>query len=363
MARIINFSPGPATIAEAVLIKAQSELLDWQGSGMSIMEISHRSTDFIERVLEPAKANVKKLLNIPDNYHIIFISTGASHQFSAVPLNLLAYKPGKTADYIYTGIWSGKALKEAQRYGEVRVPVNSEANHFTDIADEQTWHLNPHASYVHYTPNETVNGLEFHAIPNTGEVPLVADMSSTILSRPIDVSRFGVIYAGAQKNIGPAGLTLVIVREDLVGHAEPLTPYFYNYENYVRENSLCNTPATFSIYLAGLVFEWLLANGGLATMAEVNHRKARKLYDYIDTSGFYRNEVNPHYRSWMNVIFFLPSPELDLLFVKEAAENGLVNLKGHKLSGGIRASIYNALSEASVDLLITFMKDFVTRHA
>lgn len=362
MSRVFNFCAGPATIAEPVLKKAQMELLDWRGCGMSVMEISHRSADYLEFVLEPAKANLKKLLNIPDHYHILFISTGTSHQFSAVPLNLLDYRPAKTADYLYTGIWSNKALKEASRFGDIRVPVNSEANQFTDIANENTWSLNPNASYVHYTPNETVNGLAFSYIPETGDVPLVADMSSMILSETSDISRFGLIYAGAQKNIGPAGLTIVIIREDLVGHAKAITPYLYNYENYVRDNSLCNTPATYSIYLAGLVFEWLLAQGGLPVMEKINQRKAKKLYDCIDRSDFYVNRVNPHYRSRMNVIFNLPTPELDLLFVKEAASSGLANLKGHKLIGGIRASIYNALPEEGVDALIVFMQDFAKRY-
>jgi len=366
MNRVYNFCAGPSTIAEAVLKRAQSELLDWRGHGTSVMEISHRGDIFIDDVLRPAEANLRKLLNISDDYEVLFISAGTSHQFSMVPLNLLERKKNQIADYFYTGIWSGKAIKEAQRYGEINIALNCEDSQFSHIPCSTTWQLHPDASYVHYTPNETIGGLEFHEIPNVGNgddnIPLVADMSSTILSRPIDVNRFGLIYAGAQKNIGPAGLTIVIVRKNLLGYAKSTTPNFYNYVTYAKQQSVANTPATFAIYLSGLVFEWLLDQGGLENIGKINSRKAQKLYAQIDNSGFYRNPININYRSWMNVIFYLPTPELDTLFAKEAHQAGLVNLKGHKAIGGIRASIYNAMPEAGVEALIGFMQDFEKQY-
>ncbi len=358
--RVFNFSPGPAAIPTAVLERVQQEMLDWNHMGMSAIEISHRGKHYIEKIFEPAKAHLTQLLNIPKNYRILFITGGAQNQFAMVPINLLG--ANKSADYLLTGIWSNKAYQEAQRYGDVRIVADNHDNKCTDIPDPSAWKLNPHAQYFHYVDNETVNGLEFSYIPPTGDVPLIADMSSNILSRPIDVSRYGLIYAGAQKNIGPAGLTIVIMREDLIKPAELLTPFLYQYKTYADHDSLYNTPNTFAIYLSGLVFEWILAQGGLEKMGEINKRKAKKLYDYIDQTNFYTNPVNPTYRSIMNIIFYCPTPELDQLFVEKSTEAGLAYLKGHRLVGGLRASIYNAMPEEGVDALINFMQDFERRY-
>ncbi len=364
--RVYNFSAGPAAIPEAVLKRVQEELLDWQGRGTSVMEISHRSVDFMEKVLFPAEANLRKLMNIPENYKILFVSCGTSHQFSMIPLNLLDLKPDHQADYFYTGLWSGKAIKEAQRYGDINIALSSEKNNFTDIDMPENWALNSKASYVHYTPNETTHGLQFQDIPEMiNHIPLVADMSSMILSRPINVNQFGLIYAGAQKNIGPSGLSIAIIREDLLGYAKSFTPSLYHYKMYSYHQSLFNTPATFAVYMAGLCFEWLLGLGGVAEIAKINQSKAKKLYNYIDKTDFYTNPVNPKYRSDMNVIYYLPKSEDDLLtklFVKQSGEAGLAHLKGHKAIGGIRASIYNAVPESGVDKLIEFMKEFEKRY-
>lgn len=367
MMRVYNFSAGPAAIPEAVLKRVQEELLDWQGRGTSVMEISHRSAEFMEKVLFTAEANLRKLMNIPENYKILFTSCGTSHHFSMIPLNLLDLKSHHQADYFYTGIWSGKAIKEAQRYGDINIAVNSEKNNFTDIDSPQDWKLNPKASYVHYTPNETVHGLEFQDTPKMidNTIPLVADMSSMILSREIDINQFGLIYAGAQKNIGPSGLSIVIIREDLLGFAKPFTPNLYNYKTYSDNQSLFNTPATFAIYMAGLCFEWLLGLGGVAEVEKINQAKSQKLYSYIDKTDFYTNPVNPKYRSHMNVIFYLPKSEDDILtklFVEESTKTGLAYLRGHKAIGGIRASIYNAMPESGVDKLIEFMKVFEKKY-
>lgn len=360
--RAYNFSAGPATIPLPVLTKLQEELLDWRGTGMSVMEISHRSQDYLEHVLKPAQANLRQLLEIPENYQILFITGGASHQFAMVPLNLMGQN--KQADYLHTGIWSEKAIKEAQRYGDVNVAMSNADSQFTSIPAQETWQLNPKAAYVHYTPNETINGVEFRYIPNIEEkIPLVADMSSYILSRPINISKFGLIYAGAQKNIGLAGLTIVIIREELLGKAYDLTPTLYNYQTYAEHQSLYNTPATLSIYLANLVFEWIIStHSSLSNMAVINARKAAKLYNYIDSTSFYQNNIATDCRSIMNVVFRLPTLELDEEFVKEASAADLTNLKGHRLVGGIRASIYNAMPEAGVDALIDFMRQFMERH-
>lgn len=361
MQRKYNFGAGPATLPQEVLEQVQQELLDWQGTGVSVMELGHRTTDFSERVLFPAINELKELMAIPDNYKIVFITGGASSQFSMVPLNLLNNKT--EADYLYTGIWSQKAIAEAKRYCHVHLALNAENNGFTDIPSPAQLKLNPQSAYVHYTPNETINGMEFHWVPDTDTVPLVADMSSNILSRPIDVKRYGVIYAGAQKNIGPAGLTVAIIREDLVGNAMPSTPTLYNYKTYVEHNSLYNTPATFAIYIAGLVFNWLRKQGGLKAIAEINQRKANKLYQLIDDSaGFYKNTINKNCRSRMNIIFNLPDENLQQLFLKETAATGLLYLKGHKAVGGIRASIYNAMPDKGVDALVEFMKEFMKRN-
>ncbi|HHJ12242.1 MAG TPA: 3-phosphoserine/phosphohydroxythreonine transaminase [Chromatiales bacterium] len=359
MTRVYNFSAGPAALPEEVLEQARDELLDWHGAGMSVMEMSHRGKEFMS-IAEQAEADLRELMDIPDEYRVLFLQGGASSQFAMVPMNLLRGR-GK-ADYINTGAWSKKAIAEARRYAEVNVAASSEATNFTTIPPMSDWQLDPEAAYVHYTPNETIGGVEFHWVPETGEVPLVADMSSTILSRPIDVRRFGVIYAGAQKNIGPAGLTLVIVREDLIGETLPGTPTMFDYKVHAEAGSMYNTPPTYSWYLAGLVFQWLKRRGGLERMAEINRRKAEKLYAAIDASEFYSNPVDPDCRSWMNVPFTLADPELDPLFLSEAKEAGLVTLKGHRSVGGMRASIYNAMREEGVDALIAFMADFENRH-
>lgn len=360
MSRPYNFSAGPATLPEAVLEKAQAELLDWQGSGMSVMEMSHRGEEF-KSIAAKAETDLRALLTIPDSYKVLFLQGGASSQFAMVPLNLL--RGNNEADYFNTGLWSKKAIAEAKKYCQVNIAVNSEPNRFTTIEDPDEWQLNPHAAYVHYTPNETINGLEFHTLPAVGEKPLVADMSSTILSRPLDVSRFGLIYAGAQKNIGPAGITVVIIQEDLIGMPIPGVPSMYDYKSHADNASMYNTPPTYAWYLAGLVFEWLQAQGGVSAMAERNQRKAEKLYAAIDNSEFYQNPVDPTYRSWMNVPFTLAKPELDKTFLTEAKAVGLLNLAGHRSVGGMRASIYNAMPEAGVQTLIDFMNDFAQRNS
>jgi phosphoserine aminotransferase len=359
MTRVFNFSAGPAALPQAVLKQAQTEMLDWNGSGMSVMEMSHRGKEFMS-IAEQAESDLRRLMNIPDNYKVLFLQGGASAQFAMVPLNLLR---GKTsADYVNTGAWSKKAISEAKRYCDVNVVASSEDSKFTAIPAFESWKLNGDAAYVHYTPNETIGGVEFHWMPETGDIPLVVDMSSTILSRPVDVSRFGVIYAGAQKNIGPAGLTLVIVREDLIGQVLAGTPTMFDYQIHADAGSMYNTPPTYAWYLAGLVFKWLLDLGGLEGIAEVNRRKAEKLYAAVDGSDFYANPVDPACRSWMNVPFTLANPELDPVFLAEAREQGLVTLKGHRSVGGMRASIYNAMPEEGVDALIAFMADFEKRN-
>ncbi len=359
MTRVYNFSAGPAMLPEAVLERARAELLDWHGTGMSVMEMSHRGEEFVS-IARQAEADLRRLMGIPDDYHVLFLQGGATSQFAMVPMNLLRGR-GR-ADYLDTGLWSRKAIKEARRYCEVNVAASSEAEGYTTIPPRESWRLDPQAAYVHYTPNETIGGVEFHWIPDTGDVPLVADMSSTILSRPVDVSRFGLIYAGAQKNIGPAGLTVVIVRRDLVGETLPGTPTMFDYAAHAEAGSMLNTPPTFAWYLAGLVFQWLLEQGGLEAMAERNRRKAEKLYAAIDASDFYRNPVDPACRSWMNVPFTLADPSLDATFLQEAKAAGLVALKGHRSVGGMRASIYNAMPEEGVDRLVEFMQDFERRH-
>jgi len=355
MTRPYNFSAGPAMLPSAVMERAQAEMLDWHGSGMSVMEMSHRGKEYMS-IATKAEADLRALMSIPENYKVLFLQGGASSQFAMVPLNLLAGKG--SADYINTGMWSKKAIAEAKRYCEVNIVADTSADGFTTVPSQAELKLNPDAAYVHYTPNETIGGVEFDYIPDTGDVPLVADMSSTILSRPIDVSKFGLIYAGAQKNIGPAGLTIVIVREDLIGLAGEQTPAMFNYETHASAGSMYNTPATYSWYVAGLVFEWILENGGLAAMGEINRRKAEKLYAAIDASDFYANPVAANARSWMNVPFTLADADQDAPFLAGAAENGLLTLKGHRSVGGMRASIYNAMPEAGVDALIAYMKSF-----
>ena len=359
MKRVFNFSPGPAMLPEPVLRKAQAELLDWQGSGMSVMEVSHRGTDFIEFAARSERV-LRELLGVPANYKVLFLQGGATLQFAAVPLNLAP--PGGVADYVVTGNWGEKAVQEAERYIRVNVAATSKASKFTTVPDPKTWQVSSNAAYLHYTPNETVFGVEMHSVPEVSDAPLVADMSSTLLSRPIDVSRFGVIYAGAQKNIGPSGLALVIVREDLLGKARRETPGVINYKTMAENDSMWNTPSTLSWYLAGLVFDWLKEQGGLEAMGKVNERKAAKLYRAIDGSGFYKNPVDKAYRSWMNIPFTLPNEALDKPFLQEAKAAGLTNLKGHRVVGGMRASLYNAMPEAGVDALIAFMADFAKRN-
>jgi phosphoserine aminotransferase len=359
MKRVHNFSPGPAMLPEAVLLRAQEELLDWQGSGMSVMEVSHRGTAFVEFAAQSEK-RLRSLLQVPDNYKVLFLQGGATLQFAAVPLNIAP--PGSVVDYVVTGNWSEKAVSEAKRYVDVNVAANGSASKFTSIPAPSTWKLSKNAAYLHYVANETVYGVEFHDVPSVTDAPLVTDMSSTLLSRPIDVSRFGVIYAGAQKNIGPAGLAIVIVREDLLGRARPETPGAIDYKTMAANDSMWNTPPTLTWYFAGLVFEWLEQQGGLATMAKINARKAAKLYAAIDGSDFYANPVEKSARSWMNVPFTLADPELDKVFLQESKAAGLTNLKGHRVVGGMRASIYNAMPEAGVDALIAFMADFEKRR-
>jgi phosphoserine aminotransferase len=342
-------------LPESVLQQAREEMLDWRGTGMSVMEMSHRSDEFVE-IAETAEQDLRELAGISDDYAVLFMQGGASSQFSAIPLNLLGDK--SSADYVNTGIWSKKAIAEAKRFGDVQVVASAEASGFASIPDVADWQTSPDAAYLHYTPNETIGGLEFDFIPDTGSVPLVADMSSTMLSRPMDFSRFGLIYAGAQKNIGPSGLVVVIVRKDLLGKARKEAPTMLNYQVIADNGSMYNTPATYSWYLAGLVFKWLKAQGGVEAMGRINERKARKLYDFIDTSDFYANPIEPRFRSWMNVPFTLADDALNGDFLKGADARGLLNLKGHRSVGGMRASIYNAMPEAGVDALIHYMAEF-----
>ncbi len=345
---------------EPVLRKAQEELVQWRASGMSVMEMSHRGKEFLE-IAAHAEATLRELLGIPATYKVLFLQGGASLQFAMVPINLLRGK--NRADYIHTGEWSKKAIAEARRFGEVNIAASGEASGFTDIPSPDTWRLDPSAAYVHYTPNETIGGVEFPFVPDVGRVPLVADMSSTILSRPLDVTRFGLIYAGAQKNIGPSGLTVVIVREDLLGKPLPGMPIMLDYAIHAANDSMYNTPPTFPIYMAGLVFDWLKGQGGLAGMAQRNERKAGLLYGTIEGSGgFYVCPVAKACRSWMNVPFTLRDARLDEPFLKEAKAAGLLQLKGHRSVGGMRASIYNAMPEEGVVALTEFMREFARRH-
>ncbi len=357
--RVFNFAAGPATLPSEVLEQARLELLDWQGSGMSVMEISHRSPAFMA-VAEEAEADLRELLDVPAGYQVLFLQGGATGQFSAVPLNLTV--PGSIVDFLNTGTWSGKALREAGRYCSVHVAADESASRYTTVPSPTSLRFTPGAAYVHYTPNETIGGVEFPYVPDTETVPLVADMSSTILSRPIDVRRFGLIYAGAQKNIGPSGICLVIVREDLIGNARPGTPAVWDYRAMANERSMLNTPPTFGWYVAGLVFKWLKRQGGLAVIGERNRSKAELLYRAIDGSGFYSNPVARDARSWMNVPFTLRRPELDRRFLEAAAAAGLKNLEGHRSVGGMRASLYNAMPTSGVEALVAFMQDFERRH-
>jgi len=359
MSRVFNFSAGPAMVPQAVLEKAQSEILDWQGTGMSAMEMSHRGKEYMS-IADKAMTDLRDVMAIPDTHEILFLQGGASSQFAMVPMNLLRGK--KSADYINTGAWSKKAIAEAKRYCDVNIVATTEEGKFSSAPSQAELKLNPDAAYVHYTPNETIGGVEFDYIPETNGVPLVADMSSTILSRPIDVSKFAVIYAGAQKNIGPAGLTVVIVRKDLIGETIDGTPGMFDYKAHADNGSMFNTPPTYGWYLAGLVFAWIKEQGGLTKIAEINERKAGKLYAAIDGSDFYASPVAINNRSWMNVPFTLKDAELDKVFLEEDAKKNLVTLKGHRSVGGMRASIYNAMPEEGVDTLVKFMGEFAAKH-
>lgn len=358
MSRAYNFCAGPAALPEAVLEKAQAEILDYQGRGLSVMEMSHRS-DEVVAIAEKAEQDLRQLMSIPSDYKVLFLQGGASTQFAMVPMNLSANN--HVADYVNTGQWSSKAIKEAQHFCNVNVVATSEGDNFTSVPAFDSWRLSSNADYLHYCPNETIGGVEFDFIPEV-DVPLVADFSSSILSEPLDVNKFDLIYAGAQKNIGPAGLTVVIVREGLLGNAIPATPTMLDYKVHADADSMYNTPPTYAWYLAGLVFEWLKEQGGLKAIGKLNKAKSDKLYQYIDNSGFYANPVAVNNRSRMNVPFTLADAALDKQFLKEAEERQLLNLKGHRSVGGMRASIYNAVPMEAVDALIEFMKDFAQRR-
>jgi phosphoserine aminotransferase len=353
--RVFNFSAGPAVLPLPVLEEAQRDLVALPGVGMSILEISHRSKAFDE-IIEGAEADIRRLAGIPDNYRVLFLQGGASLQFAMVPMNLLP--PGGTADYIVTGIWAQKAVKEAQKVGKVNIAASTEAESFARIPRQDELALTPGAAFVHMTSNNTIHGTEWQRPPEVGGVPLVCDASSDILSRPIDVARYGLIYAGAQKNLAPAGLTVVIIREDLATRGPSTLPAMLRYSVHAENKSLYNTPPVFAIYIMRLVLRWLLANGGLAAMAEANERKAGKLYAAIDGTSFYRGNAHPDSRSRMNVTFRLPTEDLEKQFVREATAAGLDGLKGHRSAGGIRASIYNAFPEAGIDALVEFMREF-----
>jgi len=360
MARVYNFSAGPAALPLAVLERARDEMTDFAGTGMSVMELSHRGKAFRE-VAERSEAALRSLLQLPDGYRVLFLQGGATLQFAMAPLNLAT--PEATADYLVTGSWGLKAVAEARRFCHVNVAADEEASGYTRVPPPAGWRLRDDAAYLHYTPNETIGGVEFHWIPDAGAVPLVADMSSSILSRPLDVGRFGLIYAGAQKNIGPAGLTLVIVRDDLVETARDGVASMLRYAVHAGAGSMSNTPPTFAWYVAGLVFDWLLEQGGLEAVGAANARKAETLYRAIDDSGFYANPVEPGSRSRMNVPFTLAEPGLDAAFLAQAEAAGLTNLKGHRSVGGMRASLYNAMPQSGVDTLVEFMGEFERARA
>jgi phosphoserine aminotransferase len=353
--RIHNFSAGPAALPAEVLQQAQAEQLDWQGVGASVMEISHRDKKFID-VAEAAERDLRELMQIPANYKVLFLQGGATTHFAQIPMNLA--RPEQTADYVITGAWGQKAAKEAASL--VQVNVASDVGKYVDIAPQSEWKLTNDAAYVHITPNETIHGVEMHSLPKL-DAPIVADMSSTLLSREINVADYGLIYAGAQKNIGPSGILVLIVRDDLLARQPRKLPAIFNYAKHAESGSMLNTPPTYAWYVAGLVFQWLKKQGGLGVIAKRNEAKASALYSYIDSSNFYRNEVARAARSWMNVPFFLPKPELDAAFLKGADAAGLMGLKGHRDVGGMRASIYNAVSQESVDALISYMQHFASK--
>jgi phosphoserine aminotransferase len=359
MTRVFNFSAGPAVLPEEVLAQAAAEMLDWHGSGMSVMEMSHRGKEFVG-IAEGAERDLRELLAVPEGYTVLFLQGGASLQFAMVPMNLLG--GAKRADYVNTGEWSKKAIKEAKAFCEVNVAASSEDRNFSYVPEQSGWKLDPDAAYVHVCTNETIGGVEFQWVPDAGRVPLVADMSSHILSRPVDVSRYALIYAGAQKNIGPAGLTIVIVRNDLLGRAPRGTPSMLDYKVHAEAQSMSNTPPTYAIYIAGLVFAWLKRQGGVAAMEQKNIAKAKLIYDLLDASPFYASPVRKSDRSRMNVPFTLPDERLDAEFLKGAEARGMFQLKGHRSVGGMRASIYNAMPLAGVERLVRYMREFAQKH-
>jgi phosphoserine aminotransferase len=359
MKRVFNFSAGPAVLPVEVLEQAKEEMLDWHGSGMSVMEMSHRGKEFIA-IHAQAEKDVRELLGVPANYKVLFMQGGAIGENAIVPMNLLRGRT--TIDFVNTGEWSKKSIKEAKKYAAVNIAASSEANNFTSIPDRATWKLDANAAYVHICSNETIGGVQYHFTPETGAVPLVADMSSDILSRPVDVSKYGLIYGGAQKNMGPAGVTLVVVRDDLIGQALPATPSAFDYKQQAENDSMYNTPPTYAIYIAGLVFQWIKKQGGLTAMDTHNQKKAALLYDYMDTTKFYSNPVARKDRSAMNVPFKLPNETLDEPFLKGAQGLGMLQLKGHRSVGGMRASIYNAMPIAGVEALVAYMKEFERKN-
>ena len=359
MTRVLNFSAGPAALPESVLRQAADEMLDWHSSGMSVMEMSHRGKEFIAIHAE-CEALLRELLAIPTNYKVLFMQGGAIGENAIVPMNMLR---GRTsADYVNTGEWSKKSMKEAGKYAAVNVVASSEGTRFDRVPKRETWRLDPNAAYVHICANETIGGVEYHFVPDVGDVPLIADVSSNIMSRPLDVSKFGLIYGGAQKNIGPAGLTIVVVRDDLLGGALPITPSAFNYAEQAASDSMLNTPPTYAIYIAGLVFNWIKARGGLVAMEAYNRKKAAVLYDFLDATSFYSSPIQREDRSLMNVPFKLKNDALDAAFLKGAEAQGMVQLKGHRAVGGMRASIYNAMPVEGVQALVAYMKEFERSH-
>lgn len=358
MTQIYNFSAGPAVLPKEVLLRAQAEMLDWHGSGMCVMEMSHRGREFTS-ILEKTEADLRALLSIPANYKVLFLQGGAIAENAIVPMNLLN---GGEADYVVTGAWSKRSVDDASAYGKINVVASSEADGFKSVPQFSTWQTNKNAAYLHICTNETIHGVEFDGLPDAGNVPIVADMSSHILSREVDVSQYGVIYGGAQKNIGPAGLALVIVREDLLDRASKLTPAVFNWKTQAEHHSMINTPPTYSIYIAGLVFEWLLAQGGVQAIEQKNIAKAKLLYDYIDSTDFYKNDIAIANRSRMNIPFYLHDDKLNESFLKAADSAGLLQLKGHRMVGGMRASIYNAMPIDGVKALVAFMQAFANKY-
>ncbi len=359
MRNVFNFSAGPAVLPEEVLVQAAAEMLDWHGSGQSVMEMSHRGKEYMA-IHAQAEADLRELMAIPPGYKTLFLQGGATLQFAILPLNFLP--EGRTADYVNTGEWSKKAIKEARLFGKVNVAASAEDSRFTRIPPRADWQLTPDAAYVHICANETIGGVEFQSTPDVGEVPLIADISSNFMSRPLDVSRYGVLYGGAQKNLGPAGLTLVIVREDLLGHARAGSPSLLDLKQQAEHDSMVNTPPTYAVYIAGLVFQWMKREGGVAAIERRNIEKSKLLYDYLDSTGFYTNPVAPADRSRMNVPFTLPDASLDDAFLAGAGQRGLLQLKGHRSVGGMRASIYNAMPLEGVQALVAYMREFERQH-